>query len=68
MAADHESDLLPIAELEPLDDDAIARQRAALATSAEVLARQAIRRGGKPFEASWPLIRAARTARSRRQA
>jgi hypothetical protein len=52
----------------PFDDGAVARQQAALTASAAVLAQQAARRGGEPFEESWPLIRAARAARLRRQA
>ncbi|HLZ71435.1 MAG TPA: helix-turn-helix domain-containing protein [Dehalococcoidia bacterium] len=54
--------------LAPLDDEEIAAQQAALAASAELLAQQAARRGGKPFDESWPLIRVARAARSRQQA
>jgi hypothetical protein len=56
------------ATLLPLDDYAVARQQAALAASAKLLAQQAARRSGVPFDESWPLIRAARAARSRRQA
>ena len=52
----------------PLDDATVARQQAALTASAAVLAQQAARRGGEPFEESWPLIRSDRTARLRRQA
>ena len=58
----------PATALAPLSDAVIAQQEAALAASAEILAQQAARRGGEPFAESWPLIRAARAARSRRQA
>lgn len=58
----------PCAALEPLSDDEVAQQQAALAASAKLLAEMAARRGGTPFAESWPLIRAARAERSRRQA
>ncbi len=59
---------VPATTLTPLTDVDVAQQEAALAASAELLAQQAARRGGKPFDESWPLIRSARTARSRQQA
>ena len=55
------------AALALLDDAGVAQQQAALAASAELLAQQAVRRGGEPFDESWPLIRAARAMRSRQQ-
>jgi hypothetical protein len=51
----------------PHHNAASAQQEAALRASAAVLAQQADHRGGEPFDESWPLIRAARAARSRRQ-
>jgi excisionase family DNA binding protein len=50
--------------IKPLTDE---QQRKALAVSQasrELLARQRAKRGGKPFDESWPLIRASRDERS----
>jgi excisionase family DNA binding protein len=49
----------------PVDDETLARRRAALAAAAELRAAILARRGGVPFDETWPMIRAAREERSR---
>jgi len=53
--------------IRPLTDEEVAQQRAALASSAALLARMQARHGGKPLAESWPMICAAREERSRQQ-
>lgn len=72
-----ERDTVPVDEVEPfpfhkssatirsLTDEQQRKAREALAASHELLARQRAKRGGQPYDESWPLIRAAREERSK---
>ncbi len=53
--------------IKPMTDEQQRRALDALKASQESLARQRARRGGKPFDESWPMIRAAREERSKQQ-
>ena len=55
-----------LATIRPLSDEQQRRALDALKASQELIARQRAQRGGKPFDESWPLIRAAREERSKR--
>lgn len=50
--------------IRPLSDEEVRRGLAALKRSRELTARMLAERGGRPFDASWPLIREAREERS----
>ena len=52
--------------IRPLTDKEQQRALAAVEASREHLERQRAKRGGKPFDESWPLIRASREERSER--
>ncbi len=52
------------ATIQPLTDEQQQHALAAADASRALLARQLAKRGGKPFDESWPLIRAAREERS----
>jgi hypothetical protein len=51
--------------IRPLTDEQVRQARDALAASQELIARQRAMRGGRPFDESWPMIRAAREERSK---
>lgn len=50
--------------IHPVTDERQQQAFAALAASKELLAQQLARRGGEPFDESWPLIREEREKRS----
>ena len=52
--------------IRPLTDDEVRRGLATLQRSRNRTAQMVAERGGQPFDASWPLIRAARDERSER--
>jgi excisionase family DNA binding protein len=54
------------ATIRPLTDEEQQRALAAVAASREFQARLLAKRGGEPFDESWPLIRASREERSER--